>query len=54
MDETIPTALCCELACELPAEWVLTDGPAPDDYTLACTGHVGALLKDGTTSVEPV
>lgn len=39
---------------EHPAEWELVDGPAPDDYTHACTRHVGALLGDSVTTCAPL
>jgi hypothetical protein len=42
---------CCYLECDQPAAWELTDGPAPDEYTQACTAHVGALLTDAPTTV---
>lgn len=38
--------LCCQLDCDQPAEWVIVHGLAPDDYTHACTAHVGDLLTD--------
>lgn len=34
------------LGCQELAEWMIIDGPAPDDYTHACTAHVGFLLSD--------
>jgi hypothetical protein len=33
-------------ACGKPAEWTITFGPTPDDYTESCTEHVGHLLTD--------
>jgi hypothetical protein len=30
--------------CAAAAEWDIRFGPSPDDYTEACTAHVGALL----------
>jgi hypothetical protein len=35
-----------ERGCKKRAEWIITHGPAPDDYTLSCTEHVGYLLTD--------
>jgi hypothetical protein len=32
--------------CNKLAEWEIWDGPRPDDYTFACTEHVGELLSD--------
>jgi hypothetical protein len=32
--------------CERAAEWSIYHGPRHDDYTHACTAHVGALLTD--------
>jgi len=32
--------------CKETAQWVIVHGPAVDDYTEACTEHVGALLTD--------
>lgn len=37
---------CCKVGCATPAEWEIAWGPTPDDYTHACTAHVGALLDD--------
>lgn len=39
---------CCHLACGPghPAEWMIVSGASPDDYTEACTQHVGELLVD--------
>lgn len=44
---------CCDLTCDAPAEWLLTDGikPKHDDYTHACTAHVGALLTNAAQTV---
>lgn len=47
-----PEAHCCfidpetQRPCECLAEWLIYDGPRHDDYTHACTAHVGALLTD--------
>ena len=38
--------MCCELNCGKQAEWQLFDGPGYEDYTEACTEHVGDLLGD--------
>ena len=35
-----------DVPCGRVAEWIIYDGPRPDDYTEACTEHVGALLSD--------
>ena len=46
---------CCHIApysaskghgdqCKNDAEWTITFGPGPDEYTEACTAHVGELL----------
>jgi hypothetical protein len=32
--------------CPQDAEWIIVFGNTPDDYTEACTDHVGALLAD--------
>lgn len=37
---------CCEIDCLKPAEWTIVSGSSPDDYTEACTLHVGELLCD--------
>ena len=36
---------CCYLTCEHAAEWQIWTGSGPDDYTEACTQHVGELLS---------
>jgi hypothetical protein len=38
--------MCCKLGCEASAQWRIYDGEKPDDYTEACTAHVGDLLSD--------
>ena len=38
-------AVCCEPDCLQPANWELRDGTGPDDYTHACDGHIGSLLR---------
>lgn len=40
--------MCCNIGCEHKAEWVIFDGPRPDDYVEACTAHVGELLSDAS------
>jgi hypothetical protein len=37
---------CCFIGCNKPAEFVLIEGAAPDDYTEACADHVEALKSD--------
>lgn len=42
---------CCYIGeagddCSKPAEWTIVHGPMPDDYTEACTRHVGDVLTD--------
>jgi len=46
-----PKSICCYIDpdqehCKTTAEWIIYDGPRPDDYTEACTEHVGRLLSD--------
>lgn len=43
-------ARCCFIPCDEPAEWEIVDGPTTDDYTHACSDHVGHLLQDGRVS----
>lgn len=38
--------MCCKIGCEAAAVWQIFDGPNPEDYTEACTPHVGDLLSD--------
>ncbi len=33
------------LSCKQKADWEILSGPTPDDYTHACTKHVGELLS---------
>ncbi len=33
-------------ACEADAEWFVVYGAAPEDYTFACSEHLGLLLGD--------
>jgi hypothetical protein len=43
------------LACDEPARWVLFTGHSPDDFTVSCPSHVGALLGDAALlHIEPV
>lgn len=50
---------CCYLfddggACPNDAQWTIIYGPAPCDYTDACTAHVGELLEpDKENTVIP-
>jgi hypothetical protein len=46
--------ICCYPDCKKTAEWELRDGIGVDDYTHACTDHVGALLQDKETTVIPL
>ncbi len=42
-------AFCCYVSdspCLAEAEWILYEGDGPEDYTHACTEHVGHLLTD--------
>lgn len=46
---------CCYVGCDKDAEWTLVEGPGPDDWTEACTAHVGDLLTDAKeTRVYPL
>lgn len=43
--------ICCYIAdaaeaCDAPSEWIVVSGLSPDDYTEACSAHVGYLLTD--------
>lgn len=46
--------MCCYLEgghsngarCERSAQWTIVFGETPDDYTEACSAHVGELLTD--------
>jgi hypothetical protein len=43
---------CCEPGCGNVAEWEIRNAPyGPDDYTHACSAHVGVLLGDGLHTV---
>lgn len=51
---------CCHMEgdtgprCDAPAEFMLVDGPAPDDYTHACEAHVGPMCQgDREVTVIP-
>lgn len=39
---------CCQIGCEEKAEWNIVWGNSPDDYTHACTKHVGELLTEAS------
>lgn len=47
-----PGSLCCYIDqgtgvhCQKLSEWIVYDGPRHDDYTVACTVHLGYLLSD--------
>jgi len=41
-------------SCTQQAEWVIYHGPRSDDFTHACTAHVGELLNEGENRVLPV
>lgn len=45
---------CCVIGCEEPADFEIRDGDGPDDFTHACTGHVGELCSDGVCQVYPI
>lgn len=45
------TPKCCNLSCGADAEWMLIDGPQVDDYTEACTIHVGSLIQEGRSTI---
>lgn len=48
-------AMCCFLECDQYAEWEICYGETVDDYTHACTKHVGIMLEpDKRNSVYPV
>lgn len=53
-----PSDYCCKLLCFRKAEWVIWFGDTVDDYTEACTRHVGNLLDDSPEfevwRIEPV
>lgn len=42
---------CCFIPCDKDAEWEIVDGPSTDDYTQACSDHVGHLLQDGRVAM---
>ena len=49
------TPYCCVIDCEKDAEWQIVYGSTPDDYTEACTEHVGEMLEpDKENTVYPV
>ncbi len=35
-----------DVPCDRVAAWAVYDGTRPDDYTEACTEHLGYLLSD--------
>jgi hypothetical protein len=35
-----------DICCAAPAKWEIIHGAGLDDYTHACTAHIGALLTD--------
>lgn len=44
-----------ELACQAPAEWMISDGPTTDDYTHACSEHLSKLLTyEKVSTVWPI
>lgn len=44
--------MCCIIECDKKAGWVIEMYPyGPDDYTTACTEHVGELLTDALIHV---
>ena len=46
---------CCVIGCEADAEWdIYGETYSLDDYTQACTEHVGEMLLDGWNHIEPV
>lgn len=58
-DDTKTPPLCCFLAikknpatgCGALATWQIATGDTPDDYTLACAQHVGALCDPARHNV---
>jgi hypothetical protein len=49
MDLTELVITCCHIenkttGCENDATWHIAFGGGPDDYTLACTDHLGTLM----------
>ncbi len=50
LTEVVPDT-CCHIedkttGCESEAVWYVAFGGGPDDYTLACTEHVGTLMDN--------
>ena len=43
---------CCFIDCSNRAEWQLVHGDSSDDYTEACTDHVGALLTEDALEIK--
>ena len=35
-----------DVPCNRPAAWAIYDGVRPDDYTYACTDHVGYMFSN--------
>lgn len=46
MPDTDRVRDCCFLRCKRPAEWVVIYGRTDDEYTEACSEHVGSMLTD--------
>ncbi len=46
----VPILPCAHCWCANKAEWMIIDGFAPEDYTYACTEHIGSLLQSGRKS----
>lgn len=50
-------AFCCFIPCDKDAEWEVVHGENPqvDDYTHACSDHLGHLLTDDSVhTVTPI
>lgn len=49
---------CCWIGCNASAEWIIEyqndDAPPHDNYSHACTQHVGSLLQDCQHSIYPL
>lgn len=39
--------------CTNRAEWWLTEGRGPDQYTVSCTEHLSVMVSDETSSIAP-
>ena len=46
-----PTASGRGRQCTNAAEWTITFGPGPDEYTEACTAHVGDMLVPDVANI---